>query len=123
MLTAPILPQPVVVEKRARETFSREDFISEIKAESIHAARIRKAYSLAQVIINAKIGEPSRTGETHWEYFSRVTKLVPKINDTLRRLVELYELAEYSPYPIESTQSREATEVLLELREEIETVN
>jgi hypothetical protein len=48
--------------------------------------------------------------------------LVPRVNDRLKRLVELYELAEYSPYPIETTQSREATEILLKLREEIETV-
>jgi hypothetical protein len=34
--------------------------------------------------------------------------------------VELFELAEYSPYPIEEVQSKEAAGILLELRQEIE---
>jgi hypothetical protein len=122
VLTPTTLPEPVVVERPAREEFSPEGLISAIKAENIHAARIRKSYSLAQAIINQKIGESSRTGETHWEYYFRVTKTVPKISDALKRLVELYELVEYSPYPTEPAQSRQATEILLELREEIEAV-
>jgi hypothetical protein len=122
VLAPSALPEPVALEKPARVVLPPEDLISAIKAENAPATRIRKSYFFAQAIINQKIGESSRTGETHWEYFFRVTKLVPRINNTLKRLVELYELAEYSPFPIESAQSREATEVLLELREEIESV-
>jgi hypothetical protein len=123
VVLAPVaLPEPVALEKPARVELSPEDLISAIKAENAPAAGIRKSYFFAQAMINQMMGESSRTGETHWEYFSRITKLVPRINDTLKRLVELYELAEYSPYPIEAAQSREATEILLKLREEIETV-
>jgi hypothetical protein len=116
------LPEPVVVEKPTTEELPPEDLISAIEAENLPAARIRKSYMFAQIIINQKIGASSRTGETHWEYYSRVTKAAPQIRDTLKRLVELYELAEYTEYPIEPSQSREASEILLELREEIETV-
>jgi hypothetical protein len=122
VLAPAALPEPVALEKPTAVELPPEDLISAIKTENAPAARIRKSYFFAQAIINQKIGESPQTGETHWEYFSRVTKLVPRINDTLKRLVELYELAEYSPYPIEAAQSREATEILLELREEIETV-
>jgi hypothetical protein len=123
VVLAPVaLPEPVALEKPARVELSPEDLISAIKAENAPAARIRKSYFFAQAVMNQMIGESPRTGETHWEYFSRITKLVPRINDALKRLVELYELAEYGPYPIEAAQSREATEILLELREEIGTV-
>ncbi len=121
-LPQPSLAQPMVIERAPVEEFSVESLISAIKVEGLHAARIRKSYILAQAIINRRTGEAPRNSETHWEYFFRVTKSMPKITDTLKRLVELFELAEYSPYPIESAQSREATEILLELREEIETV-
>jgi hypothetical protein len=117
-----VLPEPVVVERPTKEELSPEALVSAIKAENLPAARIRKCYMFAQTIINQKIGTSSRIGETHWEYYSRVTKTVPQISDTLKRLIELYELAEYTSHPIEPTQSREASEILLELREEIETV-
>jgi hypothetical protein len=116
------LPEPVVVQKQTEEDLSPENLIAAIKAENFPAARIRKSYMLAQTIINQKIGTSSRVGETHWEYYSRVTKAAPQINDTLKRLVELYELAEYTSHSIEPAQTREASEILLELREEIETV-
>jgi hypothetical protein len=122
VLAPAVLPEPVTLEKPGSVELSPEHLISAIRAENTPAARIRRSYFFAQAIINQRIGESSRTGETHWEYFSRATKLVPRVNDRLKRLVELYELAEYSPYPIETTQSREATEILLKLREEIETV-
>jgi hypothetical protein len=122
VLAPPALPEPVTLEKPVSRELSPEHLISAIKAEITPAARIRRSYFFAQAIINRRIGESSRTSETHWEYFSRATKLVPRVNDKLKRLVELYELAEYSPYPIEIAQSREATEILLKLREEIENV-
>jgi hypothetical protein len=121
-LPSVVLPEPVVVQQPAREDLSPENLISAIKAENLPAARIRRSYVFAQTIINQKIGASSRIGETHWEYYSRVTKAAPQISDTLKRLTELYELAEYTSHSIEPAQSREASEILLELREEIETV-
>jgi hypothetical protein len=122
VLSHVVLPAPVVIEKPTREGLSPEDLVSAIKAENLPVARIRKSYMLAQSIINDKIGTSSRIGETHWEYYYRVTEIVPQITDTLKRLIELYELAEYTSHSIELAQSREAGRILLELREEIETV-
>jgi hypothetical protein len=116
------LPEAVVVQQPTEERLSPEDLISAIKAEDLPAARIRKSYTFAQTMINQKVGESSRIGETHWEYYSRVTKSIPQVSDTLKRLTDLYELAEYTSHPIEPAQSREASEILLQLREEIETV-
>jgi hypothetical protein len=122
VLSPVVLPEPVVVEKPTREGLSPEDLLSAIKAENLPVASIRKSYMLAQTMINDKIGTSSRIGETHWEYYDRVTNTVPQISDTLRPLIELYELAEYTSHSIEPAQSREASKILLELREEIETV-
>jgi hypothetical protein len=117
-----VLPEPVMVQQPPGEDLSPENLITAIKAENLPAARIRKSYMFAQTIINQKIGASSRIGETHWEYYSRVAKAAPQISDTLKHLTELYELSEYTSHPIEPAQSREASEILLELREEIETV-
>ena len=111
------LEEPVHIEELSRETL-----ISEIGAEVDNGAKIRRAYALAQSLIQLRLGETPRESETPSEYLSRVTKTAPDIKDALERLVGLFELAEYSPYPIGSAQSREATEVLLKLREEIEPV-
>jgi hypothetical protein len=112
--------QPEFHRRSSEEEFSPETLISTINSQGLHAARIRKAYRVAQAMISQK-GEASRNSETHWEYFSRVTKSMPAITDNLRRLTEFFELAEYSPYPVERAQSMEATEVLLKLRDELET--
>jgi hypothetical protein len=116
------LPHIVAVETPTRYETSPEDLIVAIQAENGDAARIRRAYLLALDMINQKLGDSPRIGETHWEYLLRVTKSIPKINDTFKRLTEIYELVEYGPYAIEPAQSREATMLLQALREEVETV-
>ncbi len=123
MLPPVAMPQPVSVETHSRQETSPKNLIAAVQEEMGDAARIRRAYVLALGMINQKLGESPWIGETHREYLLRVTKSIPKISDTFKHLTEVYELVEYSPYAIEPAESREATKLLLELREEIETVN
>ena len=116
------LPPPILETPLPRDELTPESLISTIEAERDDASKVRRCYRLAQTLIDWKFGEAARESETHWEYFSRAAKIAPNIKDSLRRLVELFELAEYSPYPINDTQSREAKEILLEIRKELEAV-
>jgi len=121
---APEQPQQPVLEERPppREDYSPDRLTSLVQSESDEASKIRRSYRLAQALISDGLGESARESETHWEYFSRVTDKKPSLRDSLERLSELFELAEYSPYPIGRDQAREATEILLRLRDEIKAV-
>lgn len=110
------LPQPAIT--TAEEKIPIEKEISKIKNEKDHAAKIRKTFHLAQAIIEQETGEAPKDSETQWEYFSRVTEKRQEIKESLNRLVNLFELAEYSPYPLGAAQSEEAMQMLLKLREE-----
>jgi len=123
---APTLPQLPVVEKPIPEAYppemgeySVEGLTSMIEAEHDHAAKVRRSYRLAQAMLGQKLDEEPHESETHWEYFHRVTKQAPNIEDSLKRLSELFELAEYSRTPMGRAQSEEATKLLLRVREEL----
>jgi hypothetical protein len=123
---APTLPQLPVVEKPVPEAhppemgeYSAEGLISMIEAEHDHAAKVRRSYRLAQAMLGQKLHEEPHENETHWEYFHRVTKKAPNVEDTFKRLSELFELAEYSQAPMGRAQSEEATKLLLRVREAI----
>ncbi len=119
-LPPPELPgPPPVVTRPTREEYSSEILTATIQAEHNDAAKVRRSFRLAQSMLEQLIGEAPRESETHWEYFSRITGTSPGLAEPLRRLVELYELAEYSPFPIGTDQSREAMEILLRLREQV----
>lgn len=123
VLAPPQLVQPGAVEKPLlKEEYSLERLTSTIEAEPDEAAKVKRSYRLAQTLIGEALGEVPRESETHWEYFSRVTSKAPALTDSLKSLAELFELAEYSQYPVESGQAREAREILLRLRDEIEAV-
>jgi len=126
VLTAPTLPQLPVTEKPVPEAYppemgeySVEGLTSMIEAEHDHAAKVRRSYRLAQAMLGQKLHEEPHESETHWEYFHRVTKKVPNVEDSLKRLSELFELAEYSQAPMGRAQSEEATKLLLRVREEL----
>jgi len=126
ILAAPTLPQLPVMEKPSPEAYppemgeySAEGLTSMIEAEHDHAAKVRRSYRLAQAMLGQKLHEEPHESETHWEYFHRVTKKVPNVEDSLKRLSELFELAEYSQAPMGRAQSEEATKLLLRVREEI----
>jgi len=126
ILAAPTLPQLPVMEKPSPEAYppemgeySANGLISMIEAEHDHAAKVRRSYRLAQAMLGQKLHEEPHESETHWEYFHRVTKKAPNVEDSFKRLSELFELAEYSQTPIGRAQSEEATKLLLRVREEI----
>ena len=99
--------------------YSPETLTAMVEAEHDHSAKTRKSHSLAQDLIDQKLGETRGKSETHWEYFHRVTKKVPNVEDSLKRLSELFESAEYSQAPMGRAQSEEAMKLLLRVREEI----
>lgn len=109
---------PSIVTPPTREEYSTEDLTAAIQAEHDDAAKVRRSYRLAQSLLEQSVGEAPRESETHWEYLSRIVSKSPGLADPLRRLVELYELAEYSPFPIGTDQSSEAMEIVLRLREQ-----
>ncbi len=114
---------PVPVEKPLpREEYSVDRLASVVQAESSDAEKVRRSYRLAQTLIGNGLDVAVRDSETHWEYFSRVVDKEPSLKDSFKRLSELFELAEYSPYPTGDAQAKEATEILLKLREKIEAV-
>ena len=126
VLAAPTLPQLPVMEKPLPEAhppemdeYSVEGLTSMIEAEHDHAAKVRRSYRLAQAMLGQKLHEEPHESETHWEYFHRVTKKAPNVEDSFKRLSELFELAEYSQTPIGRAQSEEAMKLLLRLRERI----
>ena len=126
ILAAPTLVQLPVMEKPSPEAYppelgeySMEGLTSMIEAEHDHAAKVRRSYRLAQAMLGQKLHEEPHESETHWEYFHRVTKEEPNVEDSFKRLSELFELAEYSQTPMGRAQSEEATKLLLRVREEI----
>jgi len=119
VLLPPGLPEPVTGKLELAEEATPERLASAVEAERDYASKVRRSYKLAQDLIGQRFDERPRESETHWEYLSRVQKAVPKIGDLMKRLVELFELAEYSPHPVDSAQSEEAKETLLKLRKEI----
>jgi hypothetical protein len=125
VLAVPTLVQLPVIEKPSPEAhppemgeYSVAGLTSMIEAEHDHAAKVRRSYRLTQAMLGQKLHEERHESETHWEYFQRVTKKAPNIEDSLKRLSELFELAEYSQTPMGRAQSEEATKLLLKMREE-----
>ena len=110
---------PPIMRPPTREEYSTESLTAAIQAEHDDAAKVRRSYRLAQSLLEQGTGEVPRGSETHWEYFSRIASKSPQLADRLRRLVELYELAEYSQFPIGADHSREAMEIVLRLRERV----
>jgi hypothetical protein len=130
ILAAPTLVQLPVIEKPSPEAYppemgeySAEGLTSMIEAEHDHAAKVRRAYRLAQTMLGQKFHEEPHESETHWEYFHRVTKKAPNVEGSFKRLSELFELAEYSQAPMGRAQSEEALKLLLRMREELGVQN
>ncbi len=114
-----VLPEPAVAEPLSKDEYSAERLAYLIKAEHGDTAKVSRSYRLARAMLDQKLDREPVESETHWEYFSRIAKEVPNVEDLFRRLSELFELAEYSQTPIQRAQSEEAARLLLKLREEI----
>ncbi len=112
-----------VVMERPRPVFPTgeryEEWLALIQAETESSVKVRKTYALAQTLIDARLGEERRGSETVSEYYLRVTGRLPQISDSLKRLSELFELADYSQFPISQAQSDSALEALGVIQNEI----
>jgi hypothetical protein len=112
-----------VVVERPRPVFPTgeryEESLALIQAEPESSVKVRKAYALAQALIDARLGEEHRGSETASEYYLRVAGRLAQISDSLKRLSELFELADYSQFPISQAQSDSALEALRVIQNEI----
>jgi Domain of unknown function (DUF4129) len=123
LLERALVTKPIIQEQAGlSEEFSRSNLIAALDAEADKGSNVRTAYRLAQLMISTKLGIDPRNSETPSEYGLRIDEAAPRLKDSLTRLVELFELVEYSPYPIEPDAARKAREKLLELRDELENV-
>jgi Domain of unknown function (DUF4129) len=117
-----VTPQAALVRPTWNEQFSRSKLTASYEAEPNAPSKVKKAYSLAQSMIESRFGIEPRDSETPSEYLLRVRDVAQPLDSTLGALVELFEMAEYSPYPIVQEQERLAREKLLELRERMVSV-
>ena len=121
VIPEPHIEVPIPKEKaRVVDELPRKTLLQMVEAEDDHAKKISKAYNLARVLISQKLGEAPRDSETPSEYLSRVTARAPKIKDSLEHLTSLFELTEYSPFPVGQVESKKALEELFQLDEDIE---
>jgi len=105
-----------VVMERLRPVFPTgeryEESLIAIQAEAESSVKVRKAYALAQALIDGRLREEHRGSETVSEYYLRVTGQLPQLSDPLKRLSEFFELADYSQFPIVQAQGDSALEAL-----------
>jgi len=111
------LLEPLTLREPVALRPSVEELVRAIESEGDHAARVSKSYRLARSLIDSKLGDESRPNETHLEYLARVSQTIPNMRDDLKQLVELFEVAEYSPYPVGPDTSKKALEILLKIHE------
>jgi hypothetical protein len=100
-----------------------EESLSVIQAETENSVKVRKAYVLAQALIDARLGEERRGSETASEYYLRVTGRLPQISESLKRLSELFELADYSQFRISQAQGDFALEALRVIQNKIRALS
>lgn len=104
------------------EEFSRNNLIAALEIQTSASSKIKTAYGLAQFMISKTLGVDLRPSETPSEFLLRISGAEPSLKGSLDRIVELYELAEYSPYPLQASDAVEVSEVLLKVREQLQNV-
>ena len=121
----PVAVPEVVVVERPRPVFRKveryEESLSAIQAEKDSGLKVRKAYALAQTLIDTRLDEARGDSETVTEYYLRVTARLPQITEALKRLSGLFELADYSQFHISDDQANSALEALASIQDEIKT--
>jgi len=112
--------EPLIVLSEAKPPMSRSDWDAAVKSlgkERNASRKVVMCYRLAQNLVCNNFGENLNDAETHWEFYKRVVGLKPSLSPDLRRLAELFELAEYSQYRIHVSYGDEAEERLLKVRD------
>jgi hypothetical protein len=117
---AELSEEPLIHLREVKPPISTSAWESELHAldrEEDPSQKVVVCYRLVQNLIANKFEENLNDTETHWEFYKRAVNLKPELSRDLRRLVELFELAEYSQYRIDTSDSNEAFERLLNIRD------
>jgi hypothetical protein len=85
-----------------------EDALKAIGAEKNATKKIIMCYRVARTFVSNQLNERRKESETHLEFYRHVVESRPWTKDDLRRLVDLFELAEYSPYEIVASEGIQA---------------
>lgn len=103
------------VKEKTVGKFSEERFKALIEQEKDPRTGVKLAFRFAQSLVNESLGDQSPMNETHREFYYRATTKRPDLEIKLRRLVEIFETAEYTDQPIHFTQREEIIEAVVEL--------
>jgi hypothetical protein len=85
-----------------------EDTLKAIDAEKNASKKIIMCYRVARSFVSNQLNERRKESETHMEFYRHVVESRPWTEDDLRGLVDLFELAEYSPYEIVPSEGNQA---------------
>jgi len=95
------------------------DSLDDLRAERDPRKAVIRAYSRMEKTF-AAYGVPREEHETPLEYVARVLDSLRVSSFAVRRLVQLFERAKFSPHTIESSMKDDAIEALAGLRAELE---
>jgi len=88
--------------------FDWEDSVRVIDAEKNPSKKIIMCYRVARTFVSNQLNERIKESETHMEFYRHVVELRPWTENDLGVLVDLFELAAYSPYEIVSSEGIQA---------------
>jgi hypothetical protein len=94
-----------------------EDALKAIGAEKNASKKIIMCYRVARTFVSKMLNERRKESETHMEFYRHVAEAKPWAKDDLRDLVDLFELAEYSPYEIVPSEGIQAEKRLKKIHE------
>ena len=112
--------EPLIVVGEVKVPMSMSDWNSGLKvaqAEKDASRKIVMCYRLVQNLIGSKLNEYLDNTETHWEFYKRVVNLKPRLIPDLRRITELFEIAEYSQFTMRVSEGNEVLGRLLIIRD------
>ena len=113
-------------EKGLGKEWSSAEVVAQVDAQPDDASKIGTAYELVKRLFEERFGLAPAPSETHWEYFNRAIRIVPELEEPLRKMVELFEVSQYAPQPSNQKQRdatvHSATVLLLEIIDKTKTL-
>jgi hypothetical protein len=97
--------------------FDWEDAVRVVEAEKDPSKKIIRCYRIARTFVSNELNERLKESETHMEFYRHVVGLRSWTEDDLRVLVNLFELAEYSPYEIAASEGTQAEKRLKKIHD------
>jgi len=94
-----------------------EDALKAIVVEKNASKKIIMCYRIARTFVSNQLNERRKESETHMEFYRHVVESRPWTKDDLRVLVDLFELAEYSPYEIVPSEGIQAEKRLKKIHD------